>query len=192
MGAFLGVLAVAALASVASAHTALTASTPAEGQTLTELERVSLEFSGNLLDIGATLTVVSGNSERFELDVEFPTSTVVEAAVPTLVTDDYVLEWRVVAEDGHPIEGVIAFRIEAPAPASPSPAPAPDPTVTTPSPSPAAATPDATQLGGDFGEKVSQNLSPLDALLIALVGAVMIAIAWLIARRVGAREQQPR
>ncbi len=187
----LGMVAAVMLATSAAAHTALVASTPSEGQTVTELDRVRLEFSGQLLDIGASLTV-RGDSESADLVAEFAANNVVEADVPPLASGDYILEWRVVAEDGHPIEGAIAFIMDAPLPVDPIPtadATSPESEI---SPSPSFVPPADLELNGDFGEKVSQSLSPLDALLIALVGAVLVAIAWLITKRVSARESAGR
>lgn len=186
----MGALAAGMLATSAAAHTALIASMPGEGQVLESLERVSLQFSGGLLDIGASLTVRSDGMEPVELVVEHPAANIVEADAPVLDSGTYVLEWRVVAEDGHPLDGQIAFSIDVPAPPEPSPTPTPAATSPEPLPSPPASEASGAEvdLNGDFGEKVSQTLSPLDALLIALVGAILVAVAWFIARRVGARE----
>jgi methionine-rich copper-binding protein CopC len=192
VSALLGVFASGVIATAAVAHTALTASTPSDGQTVAELDRVSLEFSGELLDIGASLTLVSEGAEPVELDVEHAAENRIEAAVPALDSGPHVLEWRVVAEDGHPIEGQIAFQIDAPAPAEPSPTPAVPSGQPTPTPSPAESTRADLGVNGDFGEKVSQNLTPLDALVIALVGAVLVGTAWLITRRVSAQELRDR
>ncbi|WP_062388331.1 copper resistance CopC family protein [Demequina iriomotensis] len=100
-----------ALAAPAGAHTALVASTPEDGATVTELAEVSLEFTEQLLDIGNELAIVAPDGTRTALEIEDPVTQTVTAAVPddALVAGDNTLAFRVVASDGHPIEGEIAF-----------------------------------------------------------------------------------
>jgi methionine-rich copper-binding protein CopC len=104
-----------AFAAPAAAHTALVSSTPQRGDSLSELTEVTLEFSGAVLDIGAEITL-TGPGGSAELAPVFPGPGLVSAEVPADAVarpGDYVLVWRVVAEDGHPISDTIGFSIVA-------------------------------------------------------------------------------
>lgn len=127
-------LAIAVLGSAAPAwaHTALVSSTPAEGETVTELAEVSLTFTEQLLEIGNELVVVAPDGTETALEIGAVTETVT-APVPAaaIAPGRNALRYRVVSADGHPIEGTLTFTYAPPA--------------TTPSPSAtAAATPEAT------------------------------------------------
>ncbi|WP_062303920.1 copper resistance CopC family protein [Demequina subtropica] len=149
--ALLAALAVSLLAAVvvaapASAHTALVSSSPAEGETVTELSEVSLEFTEQLLDIGNELAIVAPDGTRTALEIDAPVTEVVTAAVPddALAAGENILAFRVVSADGHPIEGEVTFTyapVEASGPAEPSPSATVEPSaaagpVVTASPSP--------------------------------------------------------
>lgn len=135
------VIATAALAATpAAAHTELRGSSPEEGATVEMLDEVRLEFSSALLDIGAELALVDADGATHELTPEFPEGEhAVVAAVESqsLAAGETVLDWRIVAEDGHPIQGEITFTyapLEPEAPEQPAPeqtateqAPAQDP-----------------------------------------------------------------
>ena len=110
-----GGLAVALVASPpASAHSALVASTPADGETLTELPA---EFS---VTMNETLLASAGDA-AFALRVRDDAGryygdgclTIVDATMSTASSiggpGDYVMEWQVVSADGHAVGGEIAF-----------------------------------------------------------------------------------
>lgn len=144
VGLLAGLVAAVLVVAPAAAHTELIESTPADGATVTALPLVSLEFSGTVLDVGTEIFVTDSTGVTIPLEVTQPGPTVVEATVPGLANGAVAIEWRVVAEDGHPVEGVLAVVLDAPAP-SPAPSPDPSPTSATPTadPTPASATPDA-------------------------------------------------
>ncbi|WP_062315854.1 copper resistance CopC family protein [Demequina maris] len=121
----------------ASAHTALVSSTPAEGDTVTELAEVSLEFTEQLLDIGNELAIVAPDGTRTALEVQEPVTETITAAVPddALGAGENVLRYRVVAGDGHPIEGEVAFTYAPPEAAGADPSAS---VAASPSPSPSA------------------------------------------------------
>ncbi|MDN4482428.1 copper resistance CopC family protein [Demequina lignilytica] len=128
-----------ALAAPAAAHTALVSSSPADGDTVTELTEVSLEFTEQLLDIGNELVMVAPDGTPTELEIGEVTETVT-AEVPegAIAPGENTLRFRVVSADGHPIEGSIAFTY-APDEHTPSPAPVVTVTATaTPASSPSA------------------------------------------------------
>ncbi|WP_061965214.1 copper resistance CopC family protein [Demequina aurantiaca] len=141
------------VAPAASAHTSLISETPADGDVLTELTDVELEFSEELLDIGNSVTLTDAEGTTLDLAIDLTVPRVLTAPLPAdLTAGDYVVDWRVVANDGHPLEDTIAFTYApaatpsesaspfAPGPASPSPesseSAAPVPTqISAPSPS---------------------------------------------------------
>ncbi|WP_061962424.1 copper resistance CopC family protein [Demequina flava] len=98
------------LGTVVSAHTELRSSDPAADSTVDVLETVTLDFSSDILDIGSELALVDAEGDTHELEPTYPSSTAVSADVNVdLPAGDTVLQFRIVAEDGHPIEGEIPF-----------------------------------------------------------------------------------
>ena len=86
---------------------------------------VSLTFSGDLLDVGATVMVVdsAGTDHAGAPFVDGPRLTPPLDALPD---GSYTVRWRVVSSDGHPISGLIPFVVgsastEPPAAAAPAP-----------------------------------------------------------------------
>ncbi|WP_062072282.1 copper resistance CopC family protein [Demequina sediminicola] len=106
----LAALATALVAPSASAHTELRSSTPAADSTVEVLDEVVLEFSSDILDIGTELSLVDAEGTSHALEATYPSTNSVSAPVPGNLTAGAVtLQWRIVAEDGHPIEGTIPF-----------------------------------------------------------------------------------
>ncbi|WP_159449373.1 copper resistance CopC family protein [Demequina sp. NBRC 110051] len=123
-------------ATAAYAHTDLRSSTPAEGDSVATLDEVSLQFTSTLLDIGTELSLVDAEGTTTALEPTFPAEDTVAAAVETgLAPGDAQLVWRVVAEDGHPIEGVIDFTFVPDGATEGAPDGATDAGTTSPSPS---------------------------------------------------------
>lgn len=123
--AVLGALALAmlAVAPAASAHTSLISASPQDGDVLTEATELRLEFSDELLDLGNAVTLrdPGGGTSDIEIDVSEPR--VLSAALPLADAGDYVIDWRVVANDGHPIEDSIRFTYAPTADTSPGASP---------------------------------------------------------------------
>jgi len=100
-----------------AAHTGLEASQPAEGETVSApVSTVSLTFNRPVEPVGSGLTVLdehgvehrpgwlsSADSQTWVLEFETP-----------LATGEYEVRWRVVAEDGHIVEGAFRFAVDAP------------------------------------------------------------------------------
>ena len=102
------------------AHTTLLSSTPAEGENLTEaLKEAELVF-GTRIEEGSTMTI-EGENSSFEFDsIIVEGDTMSGAFSETLANGSYRILWNIIGEDGHPIEGEIAFGVtveeeEAPA-----------------------------------------------------------------------------
>lgn len=112
VGAF---AAVGALAAPAAAHSAIVASTPEDGAVLAELPaEFSVTANEDLLDASGTgegfvLAIVGADGTHYEdgrIAIDGPTlSTTAVVGEP----GGYTLEYRIVSEDGHPVEGAIGF-----------------------------------------------------------------------------------
>lgn len=113
--ALLAALLVGAGAAPASAHASLVSTDPAEGAVLPEApDEVTLTFD-------EAVSVVDDGVEAYDatgepLDVEAAArDEVVTAGLPDDLDDGtYVVTWRVVSSDGHPIAGSLTFHIGAP------------------------------------------------------------------------------
>jgi copper transport protein len=102
-------------ASPASAHATLVSSDPAEGTVLAESPgRVAFTFDEAVQLVPGGLLAFDASGEQ--VDVEASASgTVVEGDLPdTLDEGTYVITWRVVSSDGHPIAGSLTFHVGAP------------------------------------------------------------------------------
>lgn len=166
----LATLAAAAAGPAAVAHTELINSSPGEADIVRDLSEVRLEFSDDLLEIGASIVLVHNGATEYDLAVSHPSSRVVVGAVPDVPGGEYQVRWRVVAEDGHPIDGTYVFTFEAPDGVEPSITPS---TVVSPTPSPTAIP------ILEIGEPgAADGVSPWLAALIALVGATAIGAVW--------------
>ncbi|WP_297083691.1 copper resistance CopC family protein [uncultured Demequina sp.] len=180
------VTAVVALGPAATAHTELRSTTPGEGETVEALSDVTLDFSSGLLEIGAELSIVDGGGETHVLEPTFPSETSVAAAVPGgIAPGDAELVWRVVAEDGHPLQGVVAFTyapVEAADPA-PSDDPSPEPAPISAEPSPAVDVSPESDMGSvDVDESEEFPGWALPVIGLALVASAAVAVLVVIRR----------
>lgn len=98
-------------ATAASAHDSLVSSSPAEGDTVSSLSEVRLDFSANLLgtDGGNIVIVVGPDGRRYESDCAALAGPTLTLPVALGAPGDYSVEWRAVSSDGHPVSGVIPF-----------------------------------------------------------------------------------
>ncbi|WP_248959540.1 copper resistance CopC family protein [Sphaerisporangium perillae] len=154
-----------AFASPALAHTSLKSSDPKKGATVKSLDSVSLTFT-EAVRLPVVLVRDAGGREHHEGKPKTDGPTVTQKVAGPLPSGKYTIAWRVVSDDGHPVEGEIPFTVRAPD-ASPSPAqssqasapssteqaspPAASPNATTPTPPAFAPTPvsqESRQTGG--------------------------------------------
>ncbi|MGD9529993.1 copper resistance CopC family protein [Pseudonocardia sp.] len=134
-------LAVAAMLGVAApafAHTRLEGTDPADGSSLAEApQRVSLTFNENLPAEFSAITVIGPDGAAYQSGAVSAQGTTISTAVrPLGPAGRYEIGYRVVSDDGHPVEGKVAFTLTAPGPAA---AAATSPSAA--SPAPVAATP---------------------------------------------------
>ena len=182
LGSLLLALAVLLPASPASAHTRLASSSPAPGAVVPgETGEVVLAFDG-AVRAELTRVAVTGpdGAEAAQGAPAVRGTDVVQALSTPLPAGEWTVTYRVVADDGHPISGTIAFTVSSsPAAATPSTAGAvPDPTPDTRparagavSPAPAAAQqPDADS--DDGGSLLAPTLAGL--VVVAVAGALLL------------------
>src|SRR6185312_11428584 len=110
----LGFFLLASASSEASAHAALVASDPADGAVLAKAPaELSLTFDEPVSPLILKL-VEPGGSEAALGKPRFDGNRLVLAAPHDLEQGSYVLSWRVISEDGHPVGGAVVFSIGMP------------------------------------------------------------------------------
>ena len=169
---------------IAQAHSELVSTTPEDGQVLdappTEL---TFTFNEDLLPDFVNFVATDPGGQVLELavsGVNGPTATVAwPAEAPG---GEWRVDYRVVSQDGHPVDGSITFSYAA---ESPSPTPTPS----TPSPTTSSVTPEPAPTSAEPSPTVAptSDSSGLSAgwiiAIIAVVAIVIIAIVGLLARR---------
>lgn len=157
----------------AQAHTQLVGVDPGEGATVAVGDTVTLTFSSALLDLGAEASVTDSTGTANTASVDLSQANALIVTIPEVAGGDATLTWRVVAEDGHPIEGTIAYVVEAP------PAPEPSEPSETPSAS-AIAEPVATEIPVSPSPSPSAEARDGDSntgVSVALWVAIAVALA---------------
>jgi copper resistance protein C len=124
--ALVAVVALLLSASPAVAHTRLESSDPADGADLSAApEAVSLTFTENVDAEFASVSVVGPDGVNYQTGQLTASDGVVRSAVSPLgPAGRYEIGYRVVSDDGHPVQGVVSFTLTAPGPAVAQPAPA--------------------------------------------------------------------
>jgi len=112
-----------AFASPALAHDRLKSSDPAQGAKVESLEEVKLTFTASVRFPNVVVRSGDENHQAGKAEVDGPVVT--QKVREDLPPGDYVIAYRVVSSDGHPIEGEIPFTLLASASSSASPEPAP-------------------------------------------------------------------
>ena len=129
----LGAAGIVVIATAAAAHAILLATTPADGSVLrTSPGQVSLRFD-EAVGRPAYLTVTGpgGRVDAGAVTIDGPVVSV--KVLATTTTGRYTVAYRVISDDGHPVEGTFRYQLGgAGAPATPSSsassaAPAPSP-----------------------------------------------------------------
>lgn len=162
----------------AAAHTGLQSSTPADGQTLTVApDAISLTFSSAVASEFAQVAVTGPDGESVTSGEAAIDGAVVSQPVSTSGDGAYVVAYRVVSDDGHPVSGQLTFTLTGSGGAATETAPAQPTLPTTPAPSPDTAT--AVSPAVDSDADSSWGLW----LLLAAVGLLFIVATWLALRR---------
>lgn len=116
-------LAVAGLLGVAApafAHTRLQSTDPADGTSLAAgPQRVVLTFNESLPAEFSAITVIGPDGTAYQTGPVTADGTTISTAVSPLgPAGRYEIGYRVVSDDGHPVEGKVAFTLTAPGPAA--------------------------------------------------------------------------
>lgn len=114
----LAVLATIGLAGPASAHAALIGSDPADGATLSTAPTVvTLTFDDSLEDFEPFVTVTGPDGNEYQSGpVTVDGATLTTSVAPLPGSGAYAIAYRVVSDDGHPVEGQIQFALAIPLP----------------------------------------------------------------------------
>lgn len=153
-------------ASPAAAHTGLSGSLPADGATAAAPEQVVLSFSGEVVGRLSAVTVVGDDgADAADGRPVVEGTDVVQPLERPLEPGRWTVSYRVVAVDGHPLTGQLAFTVGgAGAAAPPAAGPAQDDTA-----------------GGRAGSPAGPDAP--SALLLAVATAGAVALAALVRRR---------
>ena len=121
--AVLTALAAVVFAGPAAAHDVLLSSDPADGSTVqTAPPSVTLTFDQPVQNFEPVVTVTGPDGQSYQSGSPTVDSTVVTNAVgPLTAAGEYLIAYRVVSADGHPVVGEVKFQFTGtPAPAAPS------------------------------------------------------------------------
>lgn len=192
----LGILVVLVGAATASAHAGLVSSDPADGAALSSPPAsVSLVFSEDLMPDFVAISVTDGQGQPVAVRGLSITGATAQFDWPAdAPTGAYTVAFRIVSQDGHPVEGAIGFTYSAPTP-SPTSATA-SPTTSSASPPPTSASPEPTptDVSPTPAPSPSPTVDPITPtsatsstgwiLAIVAIGvAAVIAIVIVVARR---------
>lgn len=117
----LAMLATVGLAGNASAHATLIGSDPADGATLQAAPTtVTLTFDDSLENFEPLVTVTGPDGNQYQSGPADIDGAILSSAVtPLTAPGSYTIAYRVVSDDGHPVEGQVRFELAAPAGAAP-------------------------------------------------------------------------
>ena len=104
-------------AAPASAHASLVSSDPAEGAVLAEAPgEVTFTFDEPVTLVPGAIQAFDADGEPVDIEPEARDEVVVGDLPDGLADGTYVIAWRVVSTDGHPIAGSLTFHVGAPSP----------------------------------------------------------------------------
>ena len=168
-------------AAPAFAHTRLESSDPADKSSVdTAPESVSLTFNEDISAEFASISVVGPNGTNYATG---PVSTaggqVSTAVSPLGPAGDYEIGYRVVSDDGHPVQGKLAFTLTTPGPGAATVAPA------AAAPPTAQAAPPATTAVDPQASSRPNEGAPIWPWLVGAV--ILVAAGAVVALRLGRR-----
>ncbi|USK34596.1 copper resistance protein CopC [Bacillus sp. F19] len=111
MLSLLGMLVLLILPNTAFAHTHMTSSTPEEGSTVTEpMKEIELTFDTAIESL-STISLTRDGAE-VPLDVKAEGETLKGITSSELENGSYTADWKIIGEDGHEMEGTLAFTVQ--------------------------------------------------------------------------------
>jgi methionine-rich copper-binding protein CopC len=119
--AVVGLLAVVVGGGAPTAHTTLQKASPGIGSTVSPPSKIVLTYADPVRFTQVLLWDAAGH--RFQSGPSFAVdNTVTEKITTPLPNGPYTVAWRVVAPDGHPVEGTYQFTVTGSTAAAPAPA----------------------------------------------------------------------
>ncbi|WP_052712280.1 copper resistance CopC family protein [Domibacillus indicus] len=104
-----------------SAHTGLENSSPADGDTVTEeIQDISLTFE-TVIEEGSSFTLRDEAGEVSVENVKVTENVLSGTAADPLENGSYTVDWKIIGEDGHLIEGTYGFTVAVEQAAEPAP-----------------------------------------------------------------------
>lgn len=98
--------------SFVSAHTSLSTSNPSDGEVVTEnLEQIILTFATTIEDLSTMDLLKDGNVIPLE-GIKVENKQLMGTLAKPLENGSYIIQWKIVGEDGHPIKGEINFIVQ--------------------------------------------------------------------------------
>jgi methionine-rich copper-binding protein CopC len=108
----------------ASAHTTLTSASPAKDSTVAAPSQIVLTYADPVRL--PRVVVTDGSRKQYQAgSAQAVDNKVTQAVGGTLPNGKYTVGWRVVASDGHPVEGTFTFTVQGSSGAAQPPAPSP-------------------------------------------------------------------
>lgn len=115
VGALLTVAALLFAASPAAAHAVLLGTDPEDGEILDSApDTVTLTFNENVTLPAESVAVLTAAGEPIPIDARSIDATVEVAFDTDLGDGTYIVNWRVISADSHPISGAFTFSVGAP------------------------------------------------------------------------------
>ena len=123
----LALLVTVSFAGTASAHATLIGSDPADGATLsTAPTTVTLTFDDSLENFEPVVSVTGPDGSQFQAgEATIDGATLSSRVLPLTAPGTYTIAYRVVSDDGHPVEGQVRFDLAVPPPVDPASTSAP-------------------------------------------------------------------
>lgn len=95
------------------AHTALESSVPAEGEVVNEqLKEIIMAFNTEVESLSSFKLKDEAGKEVAIQNLTVNNKTMSGSVHGKLADGEYVVEWKIVGRDGHPIEGIIDFTVK--------------------------------------------------------------------------------
>lgn len=100
------------LTKTAFAHTGLESSNPKAGAEITEaLQEITLTFEGKLENL-STFKMFDSNKQEIKANVTLKEKLMTGKLSQPLSNGSYEVQWTIVGEDGHPIQGKYTFTVK--------------------------------------------------------------------------------
>ncbi|MEO5899144.1 MAG: copper resistance protein CopC [Ilumatobacteraceae bacterium] len=108
---------------VASAHAELVSTSPTSNAVLTDSPtQIVLTFSEHVDPVPDSIRLVAGDGTAVEIGSMSQTQgdSTISTSVPALATGTYVVAWRAISADSHPVAGAFTFSVGAPSTTDPN------------------------------------------------------------------------